>query len=105
MAPFLLLGAPMNQRRPEQRDAEPGKRHRHAGALQFLLIDDVLQNRRAASAVFARPVNSHPAAFIKLLVPANPRLPVALALVGEGVGGRHRILSMLFEPRPKLGAK
>src|SRR5208282_4302781 len=70
IAPLLLLGPPMQQRRPEKRGAHPEHRRPDASPRQFLVIDDRLQDTGAAPSILNRPVRREPSAFGHLLGPA-----------------------------------
>src|SRR5260370_35227315 len=66
----LLIGrAPLHQGRADARDALEIYHRRTLGAVEFLVIDDLLQKRRATAAIFFWPVDTHPAAVLELAMP------------------------------------
>src|ERR1039457_4499302 len=54
---LLFLGAPVNQGGAEQAGAHSNWRKRRAGAREFLVVNEILENAGAAAAVFFRPVD------------------------------------------------
>src|SRR5271154_2044902 len=83
VALFLLLGAPLHQGWTNPRDTLEINDRRRLGPLQFLLINELLQDGRATSAIFLGPVDTHPARVVELAMPAAPPLELTL---GVGVG-------------------
>ncbi len=63
---LLLLGAPLEDRRADQRVAEEVAAHRRSGRSELLVQDDRLHRREALAAVLGRPRGTDPAAFEEL---------------------------------------
>jgi hypothetical protein len=97
----------VQQRGTEQADSHSDHRRAHARARELLAVDDILQNSRAASAVFLRPAGRKPPALGHLLRPGLLLLERAPAL-GHATGGLARIRRELLvgvEPFAKLHPK
>src|SRR5579872_1281508 len=105
MPTLLFVGAPMNQGRAEQTDAHTGERHSGARARQLLLIDDVLQNAGAATAILLGPANSDPLSFVEFLMPLDAGFPCAVAFLRENITRWWRVLDILLEPAAQFFAE
>src|SRR5262245_9135812 len=67
---FLLFGgSPLHQRRAHSRDALKVDYRWRLGAVEFLVVDELLKERSAAPAVFFGPVDAHPARAVELAMP------------------------------------
>src|SRR5581483_8565989 len=66
VAPFVFGRAPLHQGRPDAGDTLKVDRRRRLHAVELLLVDDLLEQGRAASAVLLGPVDAHPAAIVEL---------------------------------------
>ena len=73
-AALLRLGAPLHERRADHHDADRVDRGRSVGAAHLLGVDELLEERRAASAVLARPVDADPLAGVHRPVPREELL-------------------------------
>src|SRR5579872_5868 len=69
VALLLFLGSPMDDGRADQHDAEAIDQRGRAGPGHLFVVDDLLNQVRAASAVFLRPANPDPSGGVRLLMP------------------------------------
>src|SRR5690606_2800976 len=92
-AALLLFGAEFQQRRAEHRDAEAEQRVARFDTRQFLLQYPALPGRKAAPAIFDRPVGNGPPTRCHRLHPASLRIilefgvAAAPAVILFAVGG------------------
>ena len=68
---LLFLGAPLQDRRTDQRVAEEVGAHRRAGLGELLVEDHLLEQRQTLAAVLGGPAGADPAAGEELLGPAR----------------------------------
>ena len=78
--PLLLLGAPLEDRRTDQRVAEEVGAHRRVGLGELLVEHDLFEQRQALAAVLDGPAGADPPAGEELLGPG----------LVEGAGARRR---------------
>ena len=64
IALLLFRRAPLHQRRSHPRDALKIDRGRSLGAVEFLIVNDLLDEAGATSAILLGPVDAHPAVVI-----------------------------------------
>src|SRR6266851_1092701 len=103
---FLRRRSPLHQRGTYPRDTLEVDRWRCFGAIELLIVDHLLQQRRAAAAVFLRPMDAHPAAVVELAMPPTAALEFRLGIrVGEFVLVAPVARSILLKPAPELQAK
>src|SRR6185437_13920277 len=105
VAALLFLGAPVDERWAEQRNAEAGEGDGGASALELLLVDDALEHGCAAASVLLGPAEPDPSALVQLAMPSDQRLPFAFGLVGQRLARGSGILPILFEPGAEFGSK
>src|SRR5580704_17238265 len=105
MAALLLVRAPVDEGRAEQRNAEAGERNGSAGTFEFLLVDDALEQGCAAAAVFPRPAKPDPAALVELAMPSDARVPLVVGFIGQRLSGGGGVLAVFFQPGAKFGSK
>src|SRR5580658_8527711 len=108
VALFLLLGAPLDERWPDQHRAELVDQRGRVCAAHLLAIDELLGERGAAAAVLFGPADADPSAAVHLFVPRDAALPVARALVGKGPLGVFPTFAagqIGVEPAPQLRTK
>ncbi len=85
VALFLLVGAPLHQRRPVHDHAEHVASHRQIYAREFLVEDQLLDKCRTAAAVFLGPREPGPARVEQLRVPGLQPFPVFLVAAAVGI--------------------
>ncbi len=95
--PLLLLGPPLQQRRPDERVAEEVGPHRRLGPGELLGDHDALHRRQPLAAVLLGPGGADPTAAVELrrplLVERRPLLGRHLEALVEPAGGQ-----VLLEP-------
>ena len=69
IAPFLFVGAPVNQRGTRHHEPQRIGETRGVRLLHLLIEDEHLHQAGAAAAVFLGPVNAHPAVAVRRLLP------------------------------------
>src|ERR1022692_2477128 len=103
---LLLLGrSPLHQGRTHARDTLEVDRGRRLRAVELLIVDKLLEQRRATPAILLGPMDAHPARIIELAMPRTPTLEL-----GVGIGVELDIVApitrqVLFEPTAKFTAK
>src|SRR5208283_4110375 len=102
----------MDDRRTDQHDTQSVDQRRRVNFRELLVVNDLLRERRAASAVLLGPADSDPSARVHLLVPLDPALPVLRADFADvfahdvaAIFGLRRLGQVGMEPAAKLLAK
>ncbi len=104
---LLRVVAEVHDRRPEQAFADDADPPGSAGARVLLVEDDLLDERRAATAVLGRPPETDPVVAAELLLPL-PALVEQLVLVAGAAAAAHfgeAAVETVGEPRPRVGTK
>src|SRR5579885_1471146 len=105
MAFSLFLVSPVHQGGPNQADSGSDVGEGSANSGQLLMIDDGLQDARAASAIFFGPIDSGPSARREFLTPSDAPAPLAL-IFGEEIQIVVGMIGfVLLQPGAKLSAK
>jgi len=105
-AALLLLAAPLHERRADHHDTDRVDRLRRVRASHLLGVDELPQERRAAAAVLARPVDPHPVAGVHGTVPGEELLEalVGILLLVE-LSGAEVPREIVGEPGAQLRAE
>ena len=99
---LLLLGAPLQDRRADERVAEEVGPQRCAGPGELLVQHHALHGREALAAVLLRPRGADPAAVEELL---RPLLVELAPLLGRHLEARRRTSLRAGSPRARLGSR
>src|SRR5215469_3996034 len=71
---LLFLGSPLHQGRADSGDALEIHGWRRLRAVEFLMVDELLDESRAAATIFLWPMNTHPAGVVEFAMPGTPPL-------------------------------
>src|SRR5262249_53318073 len=109
IAALLLFSTPMQQGGADQRNPLAVNQLRGTRAIELLVIDVLLRDGRAPSAILIGVLNPNPATSMHLLVPRQPLLPFFTRFVGKELN-RERSFAMLigqigFKPVAKFAAE
>lgn len=102
---FLGLGSVLHDRRRDIVDPNHVERERRPGACSFLGVDELLEHRRSAAAVLARPGHRGPARVGHPAIPGAKRLERGIVRARPAAGRHHLIGQVRGQPRSQLLAE
>src|SRR5262249_22967475 len=100
---LLFLGSPLHQGRADSGDALEIHSWRRLRAVEFLMVDELLDESRAAATIFFRPMDTHPARIAEFAMPGTAPLEFSLGVrIGKFAVVAPIAGTIVLQPAPEF---